>query len=277
MILSEDEKEIAVEYAVNNAKHAFIKRKQGAGLPEERIMLILAKKDFLKELGGADKIIADANQRKHWQLEHEENRKNRLEKQRVEMEEAIKVWDANKFYKLIKHYFRANLNKEYLTDQESIRLTTVVCFFMSHDERFETELGFNFKKGLILLGPAGVGKTEIIKAVSDNPVKPINVYSLLEITEQIRSNGVYKIDYSKTIALDDVGSEEPEVKHYGTNINWFKDFIENYYLKYTNYSKLIITTNCDGAEIERMYGLRVRDRMREMFNVFEVKGDSRRK
>lgn len=277
MILTEQEKETVVEYAISSAKKAFIQRKQAAGLPEARIMLILAQKDFLKELGGIDKIIADANERKHWFQEHEENRKSRLERERLEKDELSKVWSPHMFHKLIKHYFRTDLIKEFAYDESNTLLLKAVCFFMSKDERFETELEYSFKKGLLLLGPAGVGKTEIIKAVSDNPVKPINVYSLLDITEHIRSNGEFKIDYSKTIALDDVGSEEPTVKHYGTDISWFKDFIESYYLKHNDFSRLIITTNCDGAELERLYGLRVRDRMREMFNVVQIKGESRRK
>jgi len=277
MILTPHEQESAIEYAVNVAKKAFIQRKLNAGITEARIALILAQKDFLKELGGVDKILASANERKHWQLEHEENRKNRLEKDQIEKETLLKVWDANKFYNLIRYYFRVEANKEFITDENNLPLVKAVCFFMSCDSRFETELGYSLKKGLLLLGPAGVGKTEIIKGVWDNPVKSIAIYSLLAITENIRTFGEHKIDYSNTIALDDVGSEEPTVKHYGTDISWFKDFIESYYLKFNNYSKLIITTNCDGDEIERLYGLRVRDRMREMFNVIEVKGESRRK
>ncbi len=277
MILTPYEQESAVEYAVNNAKKLFIQRKQAAGIPEARIMLILAQKDFLKELGGIDNILTEANKRKHWEMEREENRKNREEKNKQDREQLLKLWQANIFLRVIKDYFTCILEKKFVIDSNNLPLVSAVCFFMSKDERFETELGFNFKKGLMLLGPAGVGKTEIIKAVSDNPVKPINVYSLLAITDQIRNSGTFSIDYSKAIALDDVGSEEPTVKHYGSDISWFKDFIESYYLKHTNYSKLIITTNCDGDEIERLYGLRVRDRMREMFNVITIKGESRRK
>ena len=277
MILTPYEQESAVEYAVNNAKKSFIHRKQAAGIPEVRIMLILAQKDFLKELGGIDNILAEANKRKHWEMEREENRKNREEKNKQNRDQLLKLWQANIFLRVMEDYFTCILEKKFVIDSNNLPLVSAVCFFMSKDERFITELGFNFKKGLLLLGPAGVGKTEIIKAVSDNPVKPINVYSLLAITDHIRSTGTFAVDYSKTIALDDVGSEEPTVKHYGSDISWFKDFIESYYLKHTNYSKLIITTNCDGDEIERLYGLRVRDRMREMFNVITIKGESRRK
>ena len=277
MILSEQEKITAVEYAVNNAKKLFIQRKQAAGIPEARIMLILSQKDFLKELGGTEAIVVEANKRKHWQQEHEQNRKIRLDLEKQNKKELLELWTARIFLRVIKDYFTCKLEKKYVVDANNIPLTTAVCFFMSKDERFETDLLGSFNKGLMLLGPAGVGKTEIIKAVADNPVKPINIYSLLDITEQIRSAGEFKIDYSKTIALDDVGSEEPTVKHYGTDISWFKDFIESYYLKFNNYSRLIITTNCDGNELEMLYGLRVRDRMREMFNVITIKGESRRK
>jgi DNA replication protein DnaC len=77
--------------------------------------------------------------------------------------------------------------------------------------------------------------------------------------------------------IDDVGSEAVPVKYYGTEINWFKDFIETIYLKQTNYSNVIITTNLGGEEIEKLYGYRVRSRLREMFNVIELTGKDLRK
>ena len=79
------------------------------------------------------------------------------------------------------------------------------------------------------------------------------------------------------ICIDDVGTEEPIVNHYGTKINWFKNFIEGYYAQFNTYESIIITTNCSFQEIEQKYGGRVRSRMAQMFNVINVEGDDFRK
>jgi len=79
-----------------------------------------------------------------------------------------------------------------------------------------------------------------------------------------------------TLYLDDVGTEEPIVNHYGTKINWFKNFIEMYYLKNKPFNKLIISTNNSFDEIESKYGFRVRSRIKDMFNIIDVQGKDMR-
>jgi len=78
------------------------------------------------------------------------------------------------------------------------------------------------------------------------------------------------------IYLDDVGSESTPVKHYGTDIHWFKDFIEVWYAKKHPFNKLIISTNLSKKQIEEKYGYRVRSRMEEMFNIIDVNGEDLR-
>jgi len=85
-----------------------------------------------------------------------------------------------------------------------------------------------------------------------------------------------QLNTDRLLLLDDVGSEQAEVMHYGTKINWFKDFMEDYYLKNKVYTRLLITTNCGGDEIEKRYGYRVRSRVREMFNQIALTGVDRR-
>jgi DNA replication protein DnaC len=152
-----------------------------------------------------------------------------------------------------------------------------LCFFFSSDHRFELELGYSFNKGIMVQGPSGLGKTSAIEAIAHNPVQPVAIYSMIDIANKVRKDGECNIDTKSIILLDDVGSEEEQVNHYGTKINWFKDFIESYYLGHNNFSKLLITTNCSGDELERKYGYRVRSRIREMFNTILIEGNDKRK
>jgi DNA replication protein DnaC len=154
------------------------------------------------------------------------------------------------------------------------KLITVLCFFVSKDERFEKELGYSFDKGLWIRGISGLGKTHLVKCISENGLNPILVISMLEIEESIRLNGHYSINPKnhKIIYIDDVGTEEATVKNYGSNINFFKNFIEGTYLRSKTFEHLIISTNNSFSEIEQKYGFRVRSRIKDMFNIVDIVG-----
>jgi len=76
--------------------------------------------------------------------------------------------------------------------------------------------------------------------------------------------------------LDDVGTEEHTVNHYGTKISFFKNFIEKYYLQNKTYEKLVVSTNNSFNEMEEKYGFRVRSRIKDMFNIIDVTGKDMR-
>jgi DNA replication protein DnaC len=98
---------------------------------------------------------------------------------------------------------------------------------------------------------------------------------MIDISDEVREYGGFQAK-GKVVYLDDVGSEET-VNHYGSKINWFKEFLESYYLNSTDFSRLIISTNCNFDQIQEKYEFRVRSRMKEMFNIIDVKGKDLRK
>lgn len=169
--------------------------------------------------------------------------------------------------------------KRLVYNDENSFYIKALCYFMSENPKFEDELNLSFKRGMMIRGDYGVGKTHAVKCISDNPLHPIRMYSMIKISKEVDRNGEFIIKSGKdsVIYLDDVGTEEAVVNHYGTKINWFKDFIETYYANYNTYNKLIITTNCSFDELENRYGGRVRSRLAEMFNVIDVKGNDFRK
>ena len=124
----------------------------------------------------------------------------------------------------------------------------------------------------MIVGVSGLGKTKVFESVKDNELRPVKIYNMVEITEAVRDKGSIVINTDGLVLLDDVGTEEPKVLHYGTEIRWFENFIQSYYNLHQSYDQLLITTNCGGDELQAKYGYRVRSRMREMFNVIEVKG-----
>ncbi|MDW5288860.1 hypothetical protein [Formosa sp. PL04] len=190
------------------------------------------------------------------------------------------------FYIEAKKYFK-NRHREFQVDNENKRFLDIFCKYFSKDLEFEKLYEGELQKGLLIIGPHGTGKTsvlEIIQIVSLKynikqiwyPIKPT-----IEIVGEFnRSEGTTKDNiiqyYSKGKYLfDDLGAEK-DASNYGKE-NIFERILE---LRYNNFkSKGIIThltTNLTLKELQTRYGNRVFDRIHEMFNILELKGNSRR-
>lgn len=273
-ILTQEEKTIAIAHAIHQHKLHYVRRKTSLGIPVEKIERNMESILWEGEVDLVE-VLKGANQRKHWKVEEMESYRKRLQEENDRLEALRKKCDANYFYNLISNYFKTNYGKFDFNESNRDCVKTI-CYFFANDERFETELGLSFNKGLLIMGRTGLGKTKTIEAICDNLIAPISIFSMIDISERVRDSGDVQLNTSKIILLDDVGSEQEAVKHYGTPINWFKDFIEVYYLNHKSFRKLIITTNCGGDELERKYGSRVRSRIREMFNIIQVLGNDKR-
>lgn len=223
-------------------------------------------------------LLSKANVRKQWEIEQINMRISRKNKENNIFEGIKEKCTANYFFKLMLQSFHRE-GKTFIQDEYSNPYIKIICFFMSMDSRFESELNLSLKKGLWIVGPPGIGKTKLIDAVSQNELIPIKIVSMLDIADSVSSNGEYVLDWEnkKKVLFDDAGSEQATVMYYGTKINWLKNFIELYYAGAKDFSKLIVTTNDDFDSIEEKYGYRVRSRIREMFNVVVVDGEDRRK
>lgn len=228
-----------------------------------------------------EKVLKEANQRKHWAVEKENDRIRANQQEINERKLLEEKWDANLFFNVIKQYF-IRLNRtpikegEFIFNESNDRLIKAVCYKFSNDPRYETELGFNFKNGLLISGDAGFGKTKTFEAIKNNPIMPISIYSMLDISEKVKDEGSCEINLRNMNLIDDAGSEQVIVNYYGTKINWFKNFIETYYHNNDDFSRLIITSNLGGEEWEQLYGYRVRSRLREKFDSITVTGPDKR-
>ena len=234
----------------------------------------MAAVDWNKEIeANKKKILSIANSNKHQDLWHAEQRLNESRMAVAEAERLKAEWSAATIFRLMKWTSRNKFKKELVVFDHQKHLIKAICYFLSRDPKFETELGYSFDKGLLVRGPTGVGKTHLIRCAEENLLNPILLLSMIEITEEIYREGSCKIELSgrKVIYIDDVGTEEPTVNVFGTKISWFKNFIESRYLRGLM-NNLIISTNLNFKEMELSYGLRVRSRVGEMFNIIDVSG-----
>lgn len=143
----------------------------------------------------------------------------------------------------------------------------------------------NLDKGILLLGPVGCGKTSLmtlIKPFFQNEfqyrIKPSREISFEFINEGYPT--IIKYGKSTNVyCFDDLGVEK-SLKHFGNDCNTMAEILLS---RYDNFIQSGIpthaTTNLNAEELEKLYGNRVRSRLREMFNLvsFPQSNEDKRK
>lgn len=150
-------------------------------------------------------------------------------------------------------------------------------------------------KGLLLWGPIGVGKSVLLKGLqryygkinryclgSNSKYTGFKMVSAAEIALLYAEKGMSGIaQYTDrecmcNLAIDELGREPVDAKHFGTGINVIQTILQLRY-EVRNEFFTLATTNLDpNIDFVDRYGDYIADRVKEMFNVIEIKGTSRR-
>lgn len=272
-ILTPEEESKAVDRAIDEAKKFMAWKMRRVLKTQDEILHKLALVNWDEKINRQE-VITRANMIKHrevWQQEQrlrEKEIKSNLEK------ELIAYWTYGRVYKLMKYNSVHVFGKELDETPGNLPAIKALCFFISRDNRFATELKFDRLKGLLIRGNSGTGKTHLVRCCESNALNPILYLSMLEVTEKVKEDGKYTINANgqSIIFLDDVGFHDEKVNHFGTINLWFKNYIGTVYARTKCFNHLIITTNLNFKGIEDIYGYPVASRMREMFNVVDLTG-----
>lgn len=182
----------------------------------------------------------------------------------------------------------------FIVDQQSEKTFNLLCQYFANDPAFEKS-GFSLSKGIMLTGPVGVGKTELLRIFSRNKRQSFELISVYEIEAACQKQGVDFIQnftgmipgwgntidcfYQKSVgwAFDDIGRESI-VFDFGNKFDVVSKIIQTRYLNKNNtpFNSLHLTTNLSPTEIESRYEYAVKSRLREMFNYLPVEGKDRR-
>jgi DNA replication protein DnaC len=128
-------------------------------------------------------------------------------------------------------------------------------------------------KGILLLGPVGCGKTSLMTLL--NPFFPKDhryiVKPSREVSFEYNDEGYSTIikygKSSKIYCFDDLGVEK-NLKHFGNDCNTMAEILLSRYDNFVNSGiPTHATTNLNADELEKLYGNRLRSRLREMFNL----------
>jgi len=149
------------------------------------------------------------------------------------------------------------------------------------DEENARKQGIDLRKGLLISGPIGCGKTSLMNLLRffGPESNRFLLKSCREVSFEFISEGYPVIQqygqasfhrYSqapKVYCFDDLGAEN-NLKYYGNECNVMGEILlSRYDLFVSRGMRTHLTTNLTSSELEKHYGNRVRSRMREMFNL----------
>jgi len=169
------------------------------------------------------------------------------------------------------------------------RIIEALCMWSAEDPDFENlKEGFSLRKGLLLYGPYGCGKSTIMKLFQINQNASYRCISILKIDDEYQQGGSQALEkyygYSDLgvestswfrqmkggFCFDDIGQEKMIVNHYSNQSNVVNDILTRRYYSDASYRYTHGTTNADAEELGMRYPfLKTSMRLSEMFNFIK--------
>jgi len=167
----------------------------------------------------------------------------------------------------------------HLRPADKLILHKLISYAISSEEQCAVH-DLDLKKGILLTGPVGCGKTSLMTLL---PAFMFNfqryqVKETRQIAAEFNKDGfevIHKYGMrEKAFCLDDLGVEHT-TKHFGNECNTVAEILLQRYDLFANQGIVThATTNLNADELEAIYGVRVRSRLRAMFNLISFPIDT---
>ena len=170
--------------------------------------------------------------------------------------------------------------KKFKIYKEDREILFKLCNYQIKDWTTCKKLGIDPKKGILLSGTVGCGKTSLMKLLRyiTPQYAPYDIIPTRNVTFAFNHIGYSIIEQygdNRFYCFDDLGIE-PYGRFFGKDCNVMGEILLSRYELFLKYRiKTHITTNLNAHEIEELYGNRVRSRMREIFNLVGFANGSR--
>jgi DNA replication protein DnaC len=171
-----------------------------------------------------------------------------------------------------------NLGKshEYSVDDENKHFLVNLKYWLYNDEKCV----FDLNKGILLLGKVGCGKTLLLETFCNlyNRIAKKIISPLIKITNsRILTKEILEDSQQhnkRHLYIDDLGKEPNNINNFGTNE---KPIAELFYYRSRYKVFTFATANYNLESFAEFYGTSTVDRFKDIFNIVELKGESKRK
>lgn len=169
-------------------------------------------------------------------------------------------------------------------DEENKKVLNYLSHYFARTDEFTGD----HRKGILLCGGVGTGKTLFMEAFERFCFDGSNAFithDMKAISRDVQEHGTQILhSYNQGICnYDDVGFED-KAAHFGNKVCVFTELINIQYNKFLKSGKVChITTNLGFSndygfgKFSDRYDKRIVDRVRQMFNIVEFNGTSKRK
>lgn len=198
-------------------------------------------------------------------------------------------FDFTKYIAILEAQGRELFNPNFKILGEDYEIIFQLLVYFLKDTENAAKYNISFRKGILLSGPVGCGKTSLLNLLKYTLPQPVRyiVKSCREVNFEFIQDGYSVIrkystlsfnkEIPKAYCFDDLGTED-NLKYFGNDCNAMAEILISRYDLFVS-KKMIthITSNLTGSEMEEYYGIRVRSRMREMFNLISFNSEAKDK
>jgi predicted ATPase len=188
-------------------------------------------------------------------------------------------YDFDKTMSYLNRYGKSKFGDKFQLRRNDTEILEKLMAYAIRDRKTCESLNIDLEKGILLIGKIGCGKTSLMDIFRILHYEQFR-YQLLstrDIAKEFVINGYIVLNKygkkHKIICFDDLGIET-SIKHYGNECNTMGEILLSRY-DLMKYDGVIThaTTNLNADDLEKIYGNRVRSRLREMFNVITFPSD----
>jgi DNA replication protein DnaC len=194
------------------------------------------------------------------------------------VKDGKKYYDFYRTLNYLKRYAQKRYGPEFKFYKEDEEILYKLYLYFIRDFANCEQRGLDLRKGILLIGPVGCGKTSLMQIFNFLSDTSFTIRPSRDVSAEFITDGFQVLQrYGKTTKIycfDDLGVEQ-SIKHFGNKTNVLAEILISRY-DYMRSLHLIThaTTNLNADELEVIYGNRVRSRLREMFNVISFPKDT---
>ena len=196
----------------------------------------------------------------------------------------MSLYDYNKVFEFLLNRGRQDFGNNFQLYPEDYPIIKKLAAYFLKDKITCDQEKIQLQKGILLSGPVGCGKTSLMHLMkyfgnhqqSIYVLKPCREVSFefnkdgYEVMNRYGRNSFSKSGHTEIprhYCFDDLGTEN-NLKYFGNECNVMAEVLLTRYDLFVS-RKLVthLTTNLSASEIEKMYGNRVRSRLRELCNL----------